>query len=524
MKNALFALTFLPAVWFPFANYAQDLHIYLDARTDRENTLVYVLDGDTLNKPRVKQGRQIFFHVLNYNNYLYDLEISASPKEIAFTGGMPFNIADLLNTATGGSANTGVLSLQGGAGLPGLPDLLSTNLKNALEAKGDIKGYAYAENIRRIQTGLAEIEKIETRVAGIDTQVDDLLQSAALVRLAQADLEAIKLQPGSSPAEMKSQARRYLKQVFDTENPADIDAEKVLRRSRIKARLQQKMTELREARKGFDRQIAQLKAEASLLAAIPMKDEKLHEVETSLMAFMGEAPATDTAFNVHLEKMAQLTENAEDLDINLLTQLRRNAEGILKNNFSQTHRAVAEGDQTHLSARFALRDSVSYTGDRRVVQLAPVVVPVYGGFKVNASVGIGFGRFFNKPERYFVQDDVIRAEPGDRFSPVISSFFHFYRQGAGNVSYGGSFGIGFPLTSANESQSVSFFLGPSLYLGRRERVVLTAGLMGGRVTRLANGLQVGQTIDLGGGVLPTYSPYELGCFVGLSFNLLAQRE
>lgn len=47
----------------------------------------------------------------------------------------------------------------------------------------------------------------------------------------------------------------------------------------------------------------------------------------------------------------------------LLFNLRRNAEGILKNDFSLTYRAAAEGDQTNLSAHFALRDSVSFTGN-----------------------------------------------------------------------------------------------------------------------------------------------------------------
>lgn len=523
MKNILFALIFLPAVWFPFTINAQDLHIYLDAREGRENSLVYILEGDTLTKPKVRQGRQIFFHVLNYNNYLYDLEISSSPEEIAFSGGMPFNITDLLGAATG-SAGTGVLSLQGNAGFPGFSSAFTTNLKNSLEAKGDIKGYAYAENIRRIQNSLAEIERIETRMASIDTLVDGLLQSAALVELAQADLEAIKTQPGWMPADIKAQARKYLKKVFDTENPTEIDAENILRRSRIKSRLQQKIADVQDARKTFDRQVSQLSGEAALLAAIPMKDEKLREVESSLAVFMREAPELDTSFAAHLEKLTQLAEQAEDLDLNTLIRLRRNAEGILKNDFSLTYRAAAEGDQTNLSARFALRDSVSFTGERRVLQLAPLSVPVYGGFKVNASVGIGFGRFFKQPERYFVQDDVIRAESGDRFTPIITSFFHFYWQSAGNVSFGGSFGIGLPIVSSNESQSASFFLGSSLYLGRRERLVLTTGLMGGRVTRLANGLEVNDVIDLGGGVLPIYNPYELGYFVGLSFNLFGQKE
>ena len=50
---------------------AQDLHIYFNAAPDNGKNLVYVLNGDTLTHPKVRSGSQIFFHVDNFNNYLF---------------------------------------------------------------------------------------------------------------------------------------------------------------------------------------------------------------------------------------------------------------------------------------------------------------------------------------------------------------------------------------------------------------------------------------------------------------------
>lgn len=82
--------------------------------------------------------------------------------------------------------------------------------------------------------------------------------------------------------------------------------------------------------------------------------------------------------------------------------------------------------------------------------------------------------------------------------------------------------MGLPLVGAGERQSACFFLGPTIFLGRKERLALTAGVMGGRVERPANGLRPGDTLDVGEGVLPTHNPYEAGFFLGISFNMFGE--
>jgi hypothetical protein len=138
--------------------------------------------------------------------------------------------------------------------------------------------------------------------------------------------------------------------------------------------------------------------------------------------------------------------------------------------------------------------------------------------KINVSIGISFSGYFKQPQSYYLQDTIIRSENADAFLPIITSFFHFYPQSAGNVSIGGNFGIGIPLTNSENGQSLSFFLGPSFIIGKGQRIVLSTGVMGGKVQQLAQGLEVGDKL-LPFSPVPTKSAYELGYFLGVSFNI-----
>lgn len=330
MKHSFFSTTIFLATCLPCTLPAQDLHIFLDARNDKTDNLVYVLDGDTLKQPRVRHGNHIFLHVLNFNNYLYKLNFSAGREEIRYTGGSPLDFAGL----PGVGENSGGMFPDGVTGLSPFSGFSTTGLKNALKMDGNIKGYAYSENLRRIETSLAEMKAIESRVRDIDREVEGILQMPVLLDLALADIETVKRQPDWSPAEIQNQARKYMKQVFQTETPGDIDAERMLRISRLNAVLYQKRSDLQEVKQTFDRQLHQLSGEASVLEGIRMKDEKLREVESALSGFLKEIPVIATELGAHLEKLDSLAEHADDLDIQTLTRLRRNLEGILKNSFS----------------------------------------------------------------------------------------------------------------------------------------------------------------------------------------------
>ena len=99
----------------------------------------------------------------------------------------------------------------------------------------------------------------------------------------------------------------------------------------------------------------------------------------------------------------------------------------------------------------------------------------------------------------------------------VAPFFHFYAQSKGQVSLGGAFGLGISIGGETAGLQTYFF-GPSVIMGKGQRIVFSTGLMGGKVDRLAQGYQVGDAYDEV--IVPTKSIYELGYFLGVSFNLI----
>jgi hypothetical protein len=151
--------------------------------------------------------------------------------------------------------------------------------------------------------------------------------------------------------------------------------------------------------------------------------------------------------------------------------------------------------------------------------LNPIRVAIYGGLKINTSIGISFISFFDRPQTYFVREGRILGDDLDPFSPVVTTFVHFYPEGKRQTVVGGTFGLGIGI-GGEGSGLQNYMLGPSLIMGRGQRIVFSAGLMAGKVTRLGKGFQVGAPYD--SPELPTKSIYELGGFLGISFNLLGQ--
>jgi hypothetical protein len=190
---------------------------------------------------------------------------------------------------------------------------------------------------------------------------------------------------------------------------------------------------------------------------------------------------------------------------------------LSNNKFSKTSTLTATGEKMKIKFVLTPLDSMQRLGMK--AKTTPVEVGVYGGLRVKASVGLSFGQFFSRPQQFFVRDSILQSSNKDAFSPILTSFIHFYAPSKRTVSLAGSFGVGFPIAGGETLQSVSFFLGPSLVFGKNERIVMSTGVMGGKVDRLSQGYELGDNFYSDSNVAPTISVYELGFYLGVSFNL-----
>jgi hypothetical protein len=218
-----------------------------------------------------------------------------------------------------------------------------------------------------------------------------------------------------------------------------------------------------------------------------------------------------------MEAINELASEESNVDLQLIAALRNEYEIMKENDFTRTFRAPAKGDVVKFDLAFLVKDSTRNA--EKPFPVSEIEVPVAGGFKMNASLGISFGQFANKTQDYFVRDDVIVGTDHGNFLPILTSYIHFYVQGARATSLGGTLGIGFPIVNTGNDQSLYFLIGPSLILGKSSRIVISGGIMGGKAKRLGAGYEVGDPFTEDSSTLPIVSKYEIGYFLGISYNL-----
>lgn len=521
MKPILLALSLL---CIAFSVVAQDLHIYYDMETQ---TPRYML-GDTLeiDQPYVRQGNSVILHIQNYNNYLYDVVIERETEQ--------FNIP----SSTSAGALTSIFPTLG----PDAADFMSLSsgsrdapvnfdfIPKQEEGRSEIAAYeglglspSQSERLTTLmqeyESTFRELEEMDLQMKQKETEVQSLVDAYRVNAIATQEIRNIRQDPALPPAKIKQMTQDYMRKVLNVQTNDQINLDTLLQKGNIRQQLSRKLNEVRRTQQEHRQTVAKLDGiRETLTMSFGSNPGVRTRFVQPLLDSYSQIEAQDNRYAAFEDKLINLVTQIPEADVQKLATLWREYEALQANDFAKDHRVDALGDQMTFNIRFSPNDSAN--SNVPSLQMAPIKVAVAGGFKVNASIGVSFGQFFTRPQSYFIRDQRIRAEDDDSFYPVISSFFHFYSQSKGNTSFGGAFGIGLPLTGSNAGQSASFFLGPSLIIGRSERLVLSGGLMGSQVERLAQGYSVGDLLVSDANVVPTKDVYEMGYFLGLSFNIV----
>ncbi len=499
---------------------AQDLHLYVDVFTD---SVYFMRDGKTVVKPEVKRGHQVIVHLMNYNNYLYEANMDVEDESILMAdrngGGMA--------SAGGGGGNSSPLSLLfGGAGFPKLPFL------DGLDAGG--MGFASSSDMkaRKAQTErIAQMDKVisstlrdmtatESELQELEKQAKEILQTVKLEQFAFSEIQRIRYDPNLEPAVIKLLAMEYAQKIFGETNPDKITLQLLLDRPKTGEVLGNIAAEYKTIVARYD----------SYLQKIDDLKKELHGFsfpESSLPAYIMAVNQASVKGSSRLaifegNRDSLMTRSASiDVGTDKLSELRTVYTVLMKNEFSKTYRHEAQGELMTFKISLNALDSGQETGahDKKI---PPITVKSYGGLKVNTSVGLGFAQYFKRPQQFFVRDSIVSASNKDAFVPTLSSFVHFYYQRPATVSWGGSFGAGMPLVGGDGLQSITFFLGPSMIIGQGSRIVISTGLMGGRVSKPTQGYVPGDYFPSDAALFTTESAYELGYFLSATFNLLGK--
>lgn len=486
---------------------AQDLHVYYDVFAD---TVYYKQNGKPVNQTAVRTGQQVVLHVLNYNDYIYDLELETDTEDynVPASGGL------FPGGSGGASPFSSFQSLAGGMGGLGF-GLDSTQIAN--QGSGMVEqstaSAATKALARRFASHLNEMRDIEEEIAELKGYLDKELQSQMVQGIALEEVKKLRQHPELSPKQIKGLSMDYLKPILGVRRDETLDISDIVRRSDAPSAISNTIAD-------YEAEIGRLELEMQKLEAVRevlFEAEDLPNADRTALAVAHEAASIRVA--AYQDRGAALREKVsglESLQLRELVEVGYLYTEMQEHRFEKKFVLRPDSDLTTLRIKLNPIDSVRGQGVRPK-SLNPIVLPSHGGLKVNASVGVSFVRFFDRPQSYSVRDSVIVADDQDAFLPIISSFFHFYPQSRRQVSVGGTFGLGIGIGGDNAGLQ-TYFLGPSLILGKEQRVVFTTGLTGGKVERLAQGYRPGDAYDAA--IIPTKSIYDMGFFFGISFNIM----
>jgi hypothetical protein len=517
-KACLLSVAFLCATLSNIT--AQPLTILVDASS---GNISYYHGNTQIANPKVKKGEAIVLKVQNYNNYLYTAEIIERNEDLK-----PGEAISPLNKAPGFGFGELLKSFSytppsnASVGLTQVSFHETETLDNQHVAVTEPETSPNSMSMQLKKTGwkqLKELIAIENEMHQIEQKKDQLLQRKKIRTFSVAEVGKLKHNPHLPATRIKQHATAMLGQALNLQPDQLADLNEVFKQNDDLGQMNALKLEHQSQLKEYHFGVSQLQSIDTQLKALSEND-----VEAALF---------HNAFSVQLtnssqveNKAVQLSEEIDSLSAELsetnledILQIWYQYEAITSNDFSTTYRTVAKHDITAFDITFVRKASVTDAEVPEKVQLAPVQLQSHGGVKINTSLGMNLGAYAQDQFSYFVEEGVIKAQTEDRITPFVASYLHFYSQGKGSISFGGSLGLGLPLGSELGLSSAHLFVGPSLFFGNAERFVVNFGIMGGKSKQLARGLKINDLFAETTDDLPLHDKYSLGYVVGLSFNL-----
>ncbi|MCB0534033.1 MAG: hypothetical protein H6574_11685 [Lewinellaceae bacterium] len=499
---------------------AQDLHVYYNLFTD---SLSYKKDGEAVKRPKIRKGDFIILHFTEYNPYLYEADVDIDQR----------NTDDW-----DGGASTGTLGLAPGMGsrmaiasgadesAPNLFSFMDMPLFNLGGTSLQLRDFFSGSNSRgetavqleKANAKLVALAKIQSEMVEIYSELQTMEKAERAAQLAAEHLDQLLHNPRIRPSLIRRIAQEYQSMIFPNQSDEALalnEAFKWQERPVVKRRL---MNQLEAKQREFDTQIIQLSPITQQLSNLDAGSTELEDFTADLRDVTGNAGNLREQLEAYLAY--QNDKSTRDLTVEEMMALQLKFRELSDQSFSYDVAISMEKNNVITTARFSPHDSVSTSAKDQAIatKVKTVKLSAQGGLRISTGFGVGFSRLFEPDQEFSTRDNAIVADESGIVQPALSTYIHFYPGNRSGVGFAGTFGIGIPLSTANLT-SLNFFLGPSLLFGRGQRIVLSGGLTAGPSTRLGKGFNVGDYFDPNAGDIPTRTSYDLGYFLGISFNI-----
>ncbi|MCU0348942.1 MAG: hypothetical protein MUC59_18530 [Saprospiraceae bacterium] len=525
MKNINQTLVILGLLALSIPGIAQRNEVIYNLFND---SISYKRDGKPVKALRLRKGDEVRVHLTEFNPFTSDVQLEVeeiNEPTAAEVSGMA-GLGGLLPPMPGGGGVPELPDFSDGESLPGkgfgtadggavLLDIpvLRFGLDTAAISKslGSSLGWA---SVGQANAMMAEISAVLAELNGMHEAIKAIEKSATVSQIAELNVTLLRQQPNLRPSLVQQMCREYYEAVFkktpgEAVSLNDLLAWQAMPKSY--ALLQQQM----KSKQGeLISKIAVLEGISQTFASLPMTSTSSQQYYRELLAFQSKSKGVRDQITDYTARPASL----EDLPtLEEMAELQLELAEVISNDFTYHTTLQPLSDQVVLHMK--LQRNAADGEEMQVVKERNLRLEVRGGLKVRASAGVGFGQFFEPAQTFTTSEGVIVADDEGFFSPSIVSFLNFHGYRGQKATLGGTFGAGFPLISNGDGQSFEFYLGPSLMLGASQKLVISTGLKGGRVQRLAKGYELGDLFDTSFGDIPTAGKYELGLFLGLSFIL-----
>ncbi len=476
------------------------------------NVITYKKNGQTILKPSVREGDNIYVNVVEFNPYIMKAEVIV--KQIDYEQSSLGLAGGELSEGSGGGFS-GLSGLLGGlklgssiqsafGGVPGSRGEVSEAALNAKQEFADLT---------------EELNEVENSLNNAYKKLELFKTTSQSQQLALADINDLKTNEYLKPSRIKELIEEEINYSFAKSKGEDIVIDDLVNSMKKEEDIKNSVEEYNTARlryialadkwENFSKSIASFIDEEI--------DQQFEFIHNSSDSIKNEIKKNATH---KFSKAAEIafSKDFSEKNISLMATLRQAHEEMKSNIFTYSFPPVqAQNDEVSFEIVISKNNGVNiYKEYKKLKQ----TIPVEGGWKISGGLGLAFGKVKNKTYGYSVINNKIVGDELDDFVPLFVSFAHAYKKTIRNINFGGSFGIGFPLQSGATVQSATFFAGPTMIVGKSQRFLLTAGLMGAKVNRLASGFKVGDTYDSISNNLPLAQKYELGYFISLSYDIL----
>ncbi len=496
-------------------SYAQDLHIYYNLHKD---SLWYEKNGKPVSKLELRKGKQIYLHLIEYNNYIYNSE-----NEISYHSTQPPGFESQSNTFLG-MMPTLINSLVpgGSALLPLMQAPVFGNLLSVLAPNGAAPASRGAnEDLIEYEEKLQELENQKEAINSMVSELNQRINADQYIRGDLSFIKTLTTNPNIAPSLIKAMLNQYFSEALMLKEQQTFQITDIPALVEKMEGMQGLKSEISSRSKDFESNLSEFK---KLHKRIKNSDHGIDALYGLMKEFENKLPEIE---NLNVKINARLGADSASAAFDYREGIQRiflKYSEIQSNDFSITYSTEASTKYVIFDLKVFLRDSnaasvIVSEEDKQLFKALKLKVMTYGEYGIATSVGVQGAGFNKTPETYYVSNNVLLSEPADKYVPFVASMFNLHYQFNSTYSPAISFGVGIPLSNKEVIDNLSYMVGPSLIVGKNKNFVITGGFIFSRILRLSENLHVGDVVNLGVGTIPTRGRFEQGYFIGISYNI-----